>query len=256
MKNMGFSLEKWYMDGTNEKGDFYIGYWAKLNWLGFEFYYYNDLWKNHNNDQIFSKGSFNFIDKPVFKESVLTWRGSKWESMANPISYDLFQSSFPDSVNWVCTQPKAKVFVDVPSNKFEGHGYTECIKLQIEPWKLHLDVLYWGRIISKNHTVVFIITEGQEYQNVYFQDGVLQATGCTVTEKGVFAQSFNFESKHQISIREGKLIDNVFRNFKDLKKLPVVKTLLAEEHKWFAQGQLTINNVSEAADIIYEKVIL
>lgn len=256
MKNAGFELTKWYMDCSNEKGDFYIGYWAKLNWLGLEFYYYNDLWKDHTNDKIFSKGNFSFIAEPVFEDSQLLWRNSEWKSMATPVSYNLFPESSANKVNWICTQPKAKVTIDIPTYKFEGYGYTECIKLHIEPWKLQMEILYWGRIISTNHTVVFIITEGKEYQNIYFQDSSLYPSVCTVTDKVISAQSFKFECNEKISIREGKLIDNVFNSFKDIKKLPVVKTFFAEEHKWFSKGQLTINDITEVADIIYEKVIL
>lgn len=256
MKNKGFELTKWYMDCTNEKGDLYIGYWAKLNWLGFEFYYYNDLWKKYTSDKIFSEGSFSYIDEPKLKDSMLSWRNSTWSTMATPVSYSLFPSAGENKVNWVCTQPKAKVVVEIPSYKFEGYGYTERIKLQVEPWKLQMDVIYWGRIISENHTIIFIITEGSEYQNIYFQDNSLHKRGCTVSENTIMAESFRFIFRQKVSIREGKLIDNIFKNFKNINKLPVVKTFFAEEHKWFSRGQLTINGLTEEADIIYEKVIL
>lgn len=252
-----FKLIKWYLDAADNQGNVFIGYWASLQWRKITLHGYQ-LFQRSQKGDIKTQGGFAKQPEPFFQNNHhLVWQPknlkSSWESSDSKISEVLFKSG-KGNIKWQCLQPKAKAEIQLPELSFEGAGYTELIEITIPIWDLPFKTLNWGRAHSENHYLTWIKWNGATKQNIVWFDGK-RSNNLEITDDLIYNSNFQLKLGDNISLRQGKLVSTIFKPFTKIVQLFPKSTFLADEHKWFNQGIITTNSISEPATIIYEKVL-
>ena len=65
-----------------------------------------------------------------------------------------------DVLTWRLTQLRSRVVVETNSHFFEGLGYGETLTLKCAPWLLGIRELWWGRYLSAQTFLTWIIADG------------------------------------------------------------------------------------------------
>lgn len=187
-----FQLEKWYGDvaTSQEAGACAILYSARLHWGPMRLGYAATIHLS--------------ADRPAAPREATTWRGgalplldgdritwrnaplrvtADWRRDAPAIARRL--ANGPDGeIDWTCHFPRARAGVRIGSDRLEGLGYVERLRLTIPPWKLPFRALRWGRHLSADHYLVWIDWSGGDTRRWVWLDGVEQPA-ATVGEHGV-----------------------------------------------------------------------
>lgn len=252
-----FILKKWYLDAADDQGNVFIGYWASLQWKKIILHGYQLIQRSQKGG-IKTQGGFTKQPEPFFEnDHHLIWQPknlkSSWKSSDDSINEVLFKSNKGD-IKWRCLQPKAKTRIQLPDLSFEAEGYTELIEIKIPVWDLPFKTLYWGRAHSENHYLIWIKWDGATKQNIVWFDGK-RSNDLEITNDLIYGSNFQLKLGENIPLRQGELISTIFKPFTKIVKLFPKSTFLADEHKWFNQGIIMANSISEPATIIYEKVL-
>ena len=238
-----FQLSKWYADVVEpDTGRLLICYDSELRWKGLAFRFTNTL-------------QFEAPGKPVTAASfaqkctaeltdsntvfALRQRGLRgtWRQQAPPVREMLLETD-EGSVLWECHFPAATAKVTLGKSAFRGLGYVEKLTLTLLPWHLPLQTLRWGRLVTPDHSVVWIRWDGPEPRHLVYHNGVRYAdTGFIGDDRLEFGPySLVFEAKH--SLRAGPVGSTVFRRFPWFKKLFPARILHLDETKWLSAATL------------------
>ena len=242
-----FHLNKWFLDFTGETGEVMIFYAAQLSWHGWSASYCSCLQYDPTSG-VNLKSGFRKVQFPQINENQITWDDSKyhisgtWESLAGMIQTRIFES--PEGyLDWKCYQPASKVRLKIEDKILEGHGYAEQLISTVPPWKIPMDELRWGHFGSDGYNLVWIELKekkqqqwlwlnGEKMENCVIDDDQISIPGKALILK--LDKEVLLESEKKIYSVVGKIV----RFIPGFNKLIPVSFLMADEKKWFSQGQL------------------
>jgi len=254
-----FSLEKWYMDATDDAGRAFIGYSAKLRWKNIHLFY-NGFTFRSITQAVVKRNSFSAQRLPEVSATAATWRfqhvRAAWTNTSTPIHEVLLE--LPEGhITWSCCFPQASATVQLAQETLDANamGYVEKITLSIPPWKIPIEELHWGRFLSPGHTVIWIRWVGPVPKTVAWHNGVRYAETAISTEEVVFGD-FRLSITHKQELRKGDLLETVFSRFPLIAKLFPKIILQLRENKWASDGRLMRGDQCMAGGrVIHEHVI-
>ncbi len=244
-----FSLQKWYLDIADDKGDVYIGYCVYLKWGAIELNGFQHLWHSPETG-IETQMKFTKQSAPEYKaKDQLIWQPNGmdaiWESVGKPIKETLLDVE-DGKIVWQCTQPRARASINSSKLSFSGWGYTECLDITIPVWKLPFKTLYWGRCHTNNHYLVWIKWDGKTKQNSIWLDGKC-SQDFVIEDNEIVGSDFLLRLGENVPLRQGEISSTIFQPFGNIiKTLP--KTIFSvDESKWYNKGILETDAEVESA---------
>lgn len=253
------SLTKWYVDVVAADGCGAIAYWAELAWHGVR--------GRAGSVVTFEPG------EPTTESAILepggppSWTGHSlnWVMPSLQLHASVLRRTAgaalrllgdgTGTLDWNCVAPNAAACLTVGGRRFEGHGYVECLRTSIPPWRLPIDTVRWGRALFGGRSFVWIQWTGAEPRHVLLVDG-RQAAGRIHPEGLELASGERVTLEAPHVIRHGGLSE-VLRPVRAL--WPLLPRLLREAHeaKWLARAHLhSTDGHHEASWAIHELVTL
>ena len=158
-------LSKWYQDCVTDAGDAFIGYHASLRINRLTLPYAQVIVKPHARPTR-SRSTFRRTSQPVSADSRLDWHcdrlgvSGRWSGHAPSYRRTLYQA--PDgAIRWHCTLPCAQAEVTLEDgHTLTGLGYAEYLEVTLQPWRLPIRELRWGRFLSTEDAVTWIEWRG------------------------------------------------------------------------------------------------
>ncbi|KCV82027.1 hypothetical protein ATO10_09278 [Actibacterium atlanticum] len=234
------------MDAVTEAGEYFIGYFAELQFAGLYLCYADTVHsvgiRGHSQGPKFDrKGA------PVAAGKSLKWHHAglgvdgQWEPLCYPVHKELLSS--PDGrVDWHCMQPGSRVHLSTAGGMHvEALGYCERLDLDILPWRLGLQELIWGRFVSETDTIVWIEWKGEHPRWLLFHNGA-PVTLASLCQSHVQGPDFRLEIEPVETLRQGHLGPNILSKVPAVHKLAPAALLQVHEHKQLGRGALTFQN--------------
>jgi hypothetical protein len=263
MKTAGFAnfrLEKLYLDCIDERGNSFIIYMARLQISYFRIFYssliYSDSTGLTSGKSSLRKSGMNESgDSIIFYNNILNIEG-KWERVDDPIPLFHYTDKNNNELLWNCHHPKAIADIKFKGSSFRGFGYAETLMLTIQPVKLPLNELRWGRFLSDHYTITWINWKGVHPVNKLFFNGVEYTDSIFEEERIIFAGGAYVLCFNEIFvIRKGRLA-NLFSRMPWMKILFSASILNTIENKYKAKSILLRNQeISSSGWSLYEIVI-
>jgi hypothetical protein len=254
-----FRLEKNYLDCIDEEGNCFIVYQAKLHFLFMKINYSSLLFSDYQNftteqaslkkPDDFSKG-----DSLKFSHSKLNINGT-WEKGDNALPAFKMTNSLNHHLVWNCHHPKTPASIIYNGIQYKGFGYADTVFLTIQPGKLQIDELKWGRFHSETNSVTWINISGDFPVNKLFFNGkeyhdAVFGKDLIVFDDGASILKFDINSV----IREGKLV-NIFSRMSLLRIFFDTRILNAIEIKYKAKSTFSHKDKISDGWSLYETVI-
>lgn len=255
-----FQLRKWYLDVADTAGNAWIGYHASLDWGALHVDFTHQLQQSPA-DGVREHGEFRAVPEPCWDDAdTLAWNvpgtDASWRRERTPTITETLLENAEGRLLWSCVLPRAQATVRTPLGTIEGTGYAERIELTIEPWRLPISALHWGRCHGTKHDLVWIRWEGAEPGALAWLDGV-RRDAVEITETRVRADGVTWECGERATLRRGTIGRTPLAPLGALGaltgRLPAA-ALALDEHKWLAPGRLTVDGASEDAQSIAERV--
>lgn len=241
----GFYLNKWFLDFISDEGEAMIFYAAKLKWHGLEVPYTS--WLRYNPETGISKRSrFRRINLPEKNETIISWSDTLfgvegiWETQASALQARIFDSD-DGYLDWNCFQPRSKVSIKIKDKIFNGTGYAEQIIMTVDPWKIPMNELRWGRFGSLENYIVWIEVRAEGKQKWIWMNGKKineaqiednQISIPTKNIKLVIDRSVVLESEQKIF----HVVKKLRKYLPGIKRSMPIQFLMADEHKWLSKG--------------------
>jgi len=246
--NSRFFLSKWYLDCVDEKGAAIIGYITKLRWRRIEVPYTSILIFKPDRD-ISLRYRIHHPNLPKMNGNILFWQDpqfgikGEWERDSDPLEARIFDSD-EGNIDWQCYLPRAKVQVDISNDVLiKGMGYAEHLIMSIEPWKVPMDQLRWGRYGSNTDHLIWIkIKSGTSRQWVWYNGTPVE--NAEICDDYIFLpdQGIDLQLDRSRTIEKEKKIYNVVRSIlaylPGLNKAIPGSFLNSNETKWISRGIL------------------
>ncbi|MFC2124608.1 hypothetical protein ACFLU5_07330 [Bacteroidota bacterium] len=244
-RQKGFYLNKWFLDCVSDEGEAMIFYAAILKWRGWEVPYTSMLYYDQATG-VTHRSRFHKIHLPEKNDRSLYWNdlrfgiAGKWEALASPIQARIFESD-EGYVDWNCFQPASNVHLKIKDRVINGKGYAEQLVLTVEPWKLPMKELRWGRYGSQEDRMVWIELkdEGKQqwlwYNGEKIENANIGEDQITISAKGISLEldrSVVLESERKIQ----QVVKNLIRYLPGFNSSMPLRFLMADEFKWFDHG--------------------
>jgi len=250
-----FSLRKWYLDCVGDSGDLCIVYRAELRIAGAQVSTAS-LLRFDDQGGLRSRWTMRPGAEPA-GEDVLSWEAPALQLSARFERRDAASAATllegPDgNVRWTCTHPRAAVEMRLAGEVLRGSGYAELLELTIPPWKLPIDELRWGRLLTASHGVVWIDWRGSHPQRLVVVDG-RPVTGVVEDRalRGGGAEAVLHDPR---VLRSGRIGETVLSAVPGLERLIPGRILGLEETKWRSRGTLQMGSCKEEGWAIHELV--
>jgi len=243
----GFHLNKWFLDCVTDEGEAWIFYAAELRWHGLKVPYTSSMHYTPNAGTALHS-RFRRISMPEKSGQSIHWQdvqfgvSGSWKAAAPSLKSRLVKSE-DGYLDWNCLQPMSKVEMNIDGRIVEGSGYAEQLIMTIEPWKIPMDELRWGRYTSGTDNIVWIELRGSERQQwLWLNDerlcrSTIEDDQIVIPEKGLI-----LELKKDVVLESEKKILNVVKRL--LRFVPGFnrsmpsRFLNSDESKWLSQGVL------------------
>jgi len=253
-----FELSKWYMDCVSDAGDVLVAYVAELRWGRIRLPYASVLF-GRAGEAPTVLSTVRASPQPELSGDALSWAcpalgvAGCWKSLAAPVGATLFESA-EGRVEWRCHQPRARVEIAMGERSVSGLGYAEHLRLTIEPWRMPIDELRWGRFVGERHSLVWIDWRGAHAKRVVLFDGS-DAGPCRLDEHGVAGERGDV----RLTIDEGRVLRSgsigktALSNVPGLGRFPL-RILAVDETKWCAPGAIEGAHGRDHGWVIHEVV--
>lgn len=260
-----FFLEKWFLDFVTEKGDAYIFYAAKMHWHKITIPFKSQIsWSKLHGEE--HKKMFYGVTLPRKEKEIIRWSDNSfkvegsWQANTGPLSARLFESP-EGGLQWNCFQPASLVKIKINNKEFSGQGYAEQLILTVEPWKIPMNELRWGRFVAGENNLVWIEIKGAETKQWVWYNGK-KIDKTEIKDQQVILPSENIH----LDMNESRPVGTINNITQVIKKLTSfipgfrhsvpLNFLMAEEHKWISKGNLYKDGLLEHTGwVIHEKVI-
>jgi hypothetical protein len=259
-----FLLEKWFLDFVTDEGEAYIFYAAKMRWHKITVPYKSVLHYSPATGKM-HRARFNNVRFPLIKDKTISWKDSAlkvdgiWEARADSLNAQLF-ASVEGRLEWNCFQPTSMVKVKVGDIDLNGLGYAEQLILTVEPWKIPMKELRWGRFVSATDSLLWIEIKSEQTKQWIWFNGE-KADNAIVSDTEIIIQSVDIRLKleNRQVIESEKKINQVVKRM--LRFIPGFKHsipfnfLSAEEYKWISRGSLYKNGLPEGEGWVIHEYI-
>jgi hypothetical protein len=257
MSASSFALSKWYMDCIDADGNAFIGYAAFIRWKDISFNYSNSLVYT---GKIATATSLVGVTAPLLENGELTWRsrglkaGGTWKIKGEAISEQLTKNE-KGGINWNCIMPKAIAEVGTKKFLFKGLGYAEKLDMSMKPWDLQVHEIRWGRFVSGESSLVWIVWKGPVPLSFAYLNGE-RVEDVEVTDTNVMLPSRNTSVvfSETVTLREGPVISTAFAKLRWLRGLFPANILNTFECKWRSRAILRKGTETHTGWAIHESV--
>lgn len=258
-----FTLKKHYFDCIDPQGRVLIAYAAALSVWGVKVPYASVIWQDetmHTQERAGLKAAQLGADGRSFHQAALAIQG-EWQPLAAAYkAVDLLATAGfaaeGKQVNWHCHTPHAQADYVWQGKTYHGLGYAETLTLTLEPWRLPLDTLYWGRFLSSSYSLVWLEWRGAYPMRLLYINGrvyrdfVLDKDALCLPQVGirlVFTQPMVLKDEPLLALAE---------RFTVLNKWFSQDFLNTREMKWKSEAVLSLpDGRQETGWALYEKVI-
>lgn len=241
----GFYLNKWFLDFVSDEGEAMIFYAAKLKWRKWEVHYTS--WLNYNlATGVAHRSRFNKIHLPEKSDRLIYWNDprfgveGKWEALSSPLQARLFESD-EGYLDWNCFQPASTVSLKIKDRVIKGIGYVEQLVLTVEPWKIPMNELRWGRYSSQTVNIVWIELRGEGKQQWLWYNGE-KVENINIGDDQIIipAKGISLELDRRVVLESEKkilhLMKNLIRYLPGFNKSMPIQFLMADEFKWLSRA--------------------
>ncbi len=256
-----FYIKKIYADRVDNDGNLFICYLAKIKWNLININYSFKLHIDTKLDDFREVSSFKNFQMPNVNNGIFEFESKninlnfKYKNISpTNISEKLFENNDNETVNWNCFQAISETEIISDNKLYKGLGYAEILEMNVKPWKLPVNVLKWGRFVSKEHSLVWIVWEGSHPISKFWLDGKLIEVD-NINENGIKFQDKNIELKFidTFNIRDGKVVNLLPKASKLLNSIGN-KIINLHETKYLSKSILTFNSQEFEGWSIYEVV--
>ena len=239
-----FKLSKWYMDCVSDDGAVVIGYATRLGWRRLAKGYASTL-EAVGDAPPRTRVSARGFEPPVLDGETLRWScrplgvSGEWNALEPSFGRTLFEDA-AGSVDWTCLFPRARVSVEGPWNggSVRGLGYVERLEMTLNPARLPIDELRWGRFLGPDASIVWIEWRGPRPLDLVFRGGAPERATVLGDDGIEFADGSRLFLEERAVLREGRLGDTVLSGQRALRRLLPRRLLETSERKWRSRGRL------------------
>jgi hypothetical protein len=249
-------LHKWYLDIATPEGDVLIAYAATLYLVGLRIGWSAVLGRVGGQGVDSSR-----FGRPVQPEiapgvigielSRLGFRGH-WRGVADGTERVLWTSP-SGGVRWCCHLPRADAEVTWGGHTLRGVGYVEHLALDVDPWRLPLNELRWGRFHGRERSLVWIEWRGPEPLRLCLVDGK-EREAEPIDDGGFTFDGGSVAFGSTDVIRDGTLGQTVLdRGIVRWVPLPASVRGIRET-KWFGSATLVDGGTQVEGQVLHEVV--
>ncbi|TLX73285.1 hypothetical protein E9993_15970 [Labilibacter sediminis] len=250
----GFYLTKWFLDCIDEDGGTMIAYSAKMSWNGFSVPY-TSVFLFQSGKVIINKSRLDQPVSPLKKGEIIEWHDKRygvkgtWKQTSPTLKEKLYESQ-NGYLEWCCYQPEANTEVHIKGKGIiKGKGYAEQLTLTIEPWKIHMEQLRWGRFHSGEDSLVWVEFKGEKLKRwVWYNGKKVEATHLDDDHLFILKLGIQLKLENKQVLEQGKKIYNIAKSL--LSYLPGFNKVIpgfflnAKEIKWMSRGTLEQDGAS------------
>lgn len=258
MADKTFQLSKCYLDCVTAGGDAIIAYAADLHWGAIHVRCASILCApvNAAPSTTVSLRPFEF---PNADSTGIMWEHPSldfcghWSIRAPAIQRDLFTEP-RGGVTWNCLTHHAQAQVRCGTRSVVGLGYVERLHLTLEPWRLPIDVLRWGRFVSSTDSLVWIQWRGSHPLDLLFHNGLAVSPATQINTRQLIAPGLALELSPPRTLRDGSLLTTALSSLQKLAALLPVSILQTTETKWLSKATLKTAAGASTGHAIHELV--
>ncbi len=246
--NTEFSVSKWFMDCVSEEGTCIIAYAAEMRKKGIVIPYKSLLISEPGKEAVI-KTKFKTSKWPQLKGECIQWDDESlgikghWKQKGSSLKSRLYDSE-KGKLDWHCYQSSSSANIGLNNQlDLKGYGYIEHLSLTIEPWKLKIKKLRWGRFISDNINLVWIDFTGAQAQRWVWHNGDYVVASVLNDEEIIIpTMELKLKLKLERILERGHKMLKVARGILQFisgfnKQIPDL-FLKTNETKWLSKGTL------------------
>lgn len=260
-----FSLTKYYMDCVTDSGEVVLCYASDLRVGGVHLLQSSIL---VHGEKSYSRQSFLRGKLPEKEEGGWVWNcptlgvKGKWQSdapAASPVK--LYETKEGKSVVWQCLALKADVCISLKGEaEKKGVGYVECLNMDLEPWKLPLESLYWGRLHGATvEALAWIVWEGSEPLALLLKGNKVSYISSPVKARhdgtALELEGMSFEFSCRDVLRSGDISGTALRYLPRMVRHLLPDSILhLKETKWAGPARV-LNSSGELSGFVIHEVV-
>jgi len=242
-RRRAFRLWKYYLDVVGENGDVGIGYVAGLRW-GPLALRYAALLESAADGTSRERQTWARVPEPAVGSYGIDWRCEPLGltgSWTEPVGAHeaLLLDDGRGTVRWQVLAARAAVRLERTGQPtLAGWGYAERLELNIEPWRLPIDTLFWGRFHAATDTLVWIGWEGDAPLRHVLHNGELLADATFGKRALRFEPGRELALLETRTLRAAPVVAAMSRLPQVLQRVPP-SFLTAREEKWLSLARLS-----------------
>ena len=243
----GFKIEKLYIDCIDDQGNCFIVYWAKVKLFLLKIIYSGLVFSNADGRAV-EKSTIRKTIKPAINRTIsfnnkFLKTSISLKRIDDPITRSLYKESEDNELIWNCHHPRALAEINYNGSIYRGLGYAETLFCPINPLKLPMEELMWGRFLSVSDTVIWIYWKDEHPMNKIFLNGIEYNDAVFNNETILFnGRNYKLAFSEIRDIRKGKL-SGLFSKMKFLKIFFKSRLLDTLEIKHIAKTILSENSL-------------
>ena len=139
--------------------------------------------------------------------------------------------------------------------KLIGRGYAERLSLDIPPWRLGIERLWWGRFCGETHSLVWIVWEGQIQKRLALLDGTDIGIE-SISEANVCARnSYRLDMSETTLFMNEAIGSGALSGMPWAQNIAPLRFLSGIERKWVGTGTLYRSGaVADRGSVVFERV--
>lgn len=246
--NAKFSVSKWFMDCVTEEGTCVIAYAAEMIKNGVVIPY-KSLLVSEPGMVPMIKTKFKACEWPMVEGKMIKWADKsfgiqgRWKQEGVGLKSRLLDSE-DGILDWYCYQSSSSVKICLDSgDELKGNGYVEHLFLTIQPWKLNIEKLRWGRFICKDINIVWIGFTGPNARRWVWCNGK-EVIASRLDDDIIIIPDLDLKLKLESNriLEKGPKMLNVIKGIvgfiTEFNKYVPDFFLKATETKWLSKGML------------------
>jgi hypothetical protein len=237
-----FRMWKYYLDCISPAGDVCICYVGCLRWGPLAIRYCALLECDADGAQR-EQHHFAPTPEPVSSADGIEWacealgvRGN-WRTRGSAHEATLLAGA-AGQVQWRVLAPISEVSLERPAGPLEGCGYVERLDLSIEPWRLPIRTLHWGRFHSEGDSLIWIGWDGEHRLRHIVHNGELLDDGVFGEHALRFEPGLELRLTSTRTVHDAPVVAAVERLPRVLRRVPP-GFMAAREVKWLSRAQLS-----------------
>ncbi|MDZ4756461.1 MAG: hypothetical protein SGJ11_18465 [Phycisphaerae bacterium] len=239
---MTFRLEKWFLDVLGTQGDLSIIYAADVAFAGVRVGV-NALTEYTTGEGVSDHSSLVGARLPERTKDGVRWSNDRllaeglWQGFRGAFPERTLYAADGKSIRWECVAPAAAAQVSTPRGIFTGTGYVERLQLTLEPWRLPISTLRWGRFSTGARSVVWIQWRGAHPIDLVIVDGV-ERSAVAIDEHHVTWENGAIRLQSPRTLRDAPIGTGALSWIPRLANALSIPLLKVHETKWLSAATL------------------